>query len=83
MSTLAGKLDALRTAMEKKLPAEMRERMHRGTEELRTSGILDTVLGVGDTAPDWELEASDGKLVRSEDLLAKGPLILSFYRGVW
>jgi peroxiredoxin Q/BCP len=37
------------------------------------------MLGVGDTAPGFELTGEDGKVMTLDDLLAEGPLILYFY----
>ena len=34
---------------------------------------------VGDTAPDFELAADDGRTVKLSDELAKGPVVLFFY----
>ena len=52
--------------------------------ELFASGIEDRVLPVGATAPDLALpDATTGRLVRSADLLALGPLIVTFFRGRW
>lgn len=59
------------------------ELMHRATAELRASGAADRAIGVGDTAPAFELKGSHGDSVSSEALLRKGPLIVSFYRGIW
>ncbi len=53
------------------------------------TGIEDRILPVGAQAPAFALPASSmsdsrsGKLVRSSDLLALGPLVLSFFRGRW
>src|SRR5229473_6081046 len=55
----------------------------RAVEELKLSGIADRVLQAGATAPRFELPDQDGKLIRSADLLAQGPLIVIFYRGRW
>jgi peroxiredoxin Q/BCP len=38
-----------------------------------------TGLKVGDRIPDFELEASDGSMVRSRDLLGKGMVAIYFY----
>lgn len=38
---------------------------------------------VGDAGPDFELPDQLGQMVRSKDLLAKGPLVVTFYRGNW
>ena len=40
-------------------------------------------LGVGDRAPDFDLPDIDGGTVRLTDLLANGPVVLTFYRGAW
>ena len=57
--------------------------MHRATEELRASGIMERVIKVGDKLPAFALPNSSGQEVRSADLLAKGPLVVTFYRGAW
>jgi peroxiredoxin len=57
--------------------------MHRATEELRASGIMDQVIKVGDPLQAFELPNASGQPVRSADLLAKGPLVLTFFRGAW
>jgi len=57
--------------------------MHRATAELIESGQAQRASKAGDVAPEFTLFDSDGKPVSSRRLLAKGPLVLSFYRGVW
>ena len=80
---LKQKLEALRNAAETRIPAEARAIMHRATEDLRRSGIVDRVVKVGQKAPTFELLNQRGDRVSSQALLAKGPLVVSFYRGVW
>ncbi len=55
----------------------------RAIEELFASGIEERILPVGAQAPEFALKDSNGKLVRSVDLLEHGPLILKFFRGRW
>jgi peroxiredoxin len=55
----------------------------RAAAALEASGIASRALGVGDTAPDFELPDPSGLLVRLRDLRAEGPVIVSFYRGQW
>ena len=57
--------------------------MHRATAELKASGAAERAKKVGDKAPAFTLRDPEGKVVSSQDLLARGPLIVSFYRGVW
>lgn len=51
--------------------------------ELFASGIEDRVLPAGAAAPPFALKDARERLVRSEDLLALGPLVLKFFRGRW
>jgi peroxiredoxin len=86
--SLQDRLDAFKADFENgKLPfkptAQQLEAMHRATAELITSGQAGRALKAGDKAPDFVLNDPDGKPVSSRDLLAKGPLVVSFYRGVW
>jgi len=55
----------------------------RAVEELLLSGIEEKILPVGATVPSFELPDSTGRTVRSEDLLALGPLVIDFFRGRW
>ncbi len=66
-----------------KATPEMIAIMQRSTEQLRSSGILQHVLKAGQTAPSFELPNQNGLKVSSSSLLAKGPLVVSFFRGVW
>jgi peroxiredoxin len=58
-------------------------RMQRATDELIESGQAQRAKKAGDAAPEFTLLDPDGKPVASRELLAKGPLVISFYRGVW
>jgi peroxiredoxin len=57
--------------------------MHRATADLIASGKALNAKKAGDKAPEFALKDPDGLVVSSGDLLAKGPLVVSFYRGVW
>ena len=65
------------------VPEEIRNVMQEEAERLANSGISDTSLKTGDKAPSFSLPNTAGKMVSSSDLLAKGPLAISFYRGGW
>lgn len=80
---LQEKLNQLKTGFEAKAPKEVVEIMHGSTQDLRDSGIMEGVLKIGDTAPDFELKNADEKMVRLKELLSFGPLVLCFYRGKW
>jgi peroxiredoxin len=57
--------------------------MRRATEALVASGQAQRALKAGEPAPDFVLEDADGKPVSSRALLKQGPLVVSFYRGIW
>jgi peroxiredoxin len=55
----------------------------RAIVELFETGIEESILPVGELAPEFALKDSVGHLVRSQDLLALGPLVVKFFRGRW
>src|SRR5580700_10412939 len=55
----------------------------RSIEELFASGVEQRILPVGSTAPQFALPDFSGRIVRSADLLALGPVVLNFFRGRW
>ncbi|MGE8158753.1 peroxiredoxin-like family protein [Paraburkholderia sp. NPDC080076] len=64
-------------------PPEIHPIMERATAELVASGQAERALKAGDAAPEFILNDPDGKPVSSTELLKRGALIISFYRGVW
>ncbi len=50
---------------------------------LTADAAAQRALGVGDRAPDFVLPNATGQSVRLSDLLADGPVVLTFYRGAW
>lgn len=86
--TLQAKLDAFKADFEAgkppySVPRSVIETMRRATKELISSGAAQRALKVGDRAPSFALEDPQGNTVTSSVLLAQGPVIVSFYRGVW
>lgn len=81
--SLQAKLDAFKASFETKAPPEAVAVMHKSTMELIASGRAERALKAGDRAPAFSLVDSDGEAVSSIDLLRKGPLVVTFYRGVW
>jgi len=76
-------LDALKKEKIASMPPETVATLVKGTEALINSGIADKAIKVGETLPEFTLPDEKGNLVSSGELLAKGPLAISFYRGVW
>ncbi|NRB59787.1 MAG: AhpC/TSA family protein [Winogradskyella sp.] len=81
--TLQDSLDKLKAKIEGSMPAENVAIMHQTTRDLENSGIGEGILKVGDKAPIFSLPNQEGNLVSSSELLSNGPLVVTFYRGVW
>src|SRR5580658_3422501 len=81
--SLKAELDAFRSEFMAQVSPEIREAMVRADMELAASGIAQRALKAGDRAPDFNLPDARGGYVRLKDLLATGPVVLSFYRGGW
>ncbi len=58
-------------------------KMDAATEELVRSGIAKGVKKEGDRAPDFTLPNPNGDQVSLSRLLARGPVVVTFYRGTW
>jgi peroxiredoxin len=54
-----------------------------GVDAIRAAGIAERALAVGETAPDLTLPDATGRPVALADLLARGPVVITFYRGGW
>ncbi len=86
--TLQDKLDAMREDFENGrfplVPTRSQlDTMQRATQALIDTGQANVALKAGDTAPEFMLDDADGNSVSSRALLGRGPLIATFYRGVW
>ncbi|WP_432123315.1 peroxiredoxin-like family protein [Streptomyces sp. S1] len=81
--SLNAELRSFYEARQQQIPAEVRDIMNRAGEELAASGQADTALSVGAKAPRFALASATGRTVSLDDLLAEGPVVLTFYRGAW
>jgi peroxiredoxin len=62
---------------------EVLDTMSRAAAELIATGQAQRAKKAGDVAPEFILNDPNGKPVSSRELLTRGPLVISFYRGVW
>jgi peroxiredoxin len=67
----------------KYVPTDIQAVHARVVAELKQSSIAERSLKPGSDAPAFELTDQNGKPVRSSDLLARGPLVVTFIRGRW
>ena len=81
--TLQQQLDQITATTRALVQPERLARTEDVIAELRATGIESSTAPIGGTAPTFNLVAANGKRVRSEDLLALGPVVLKFFRGRW
>jgi peroxiredoxin len=83
MPSLQDQLDEITSNTRNLVQPERLAISERAVEELFATGLESRILPVGAQAPEFALKDSNGKLVRSRDLLALGPLVIKFFRGRW
>jgi peroxiredoxin len=86
--SLQAKLDAFKADFEAgmppySVPRSVIDTMHQAMVELIASRAASRALKAGDKAPSFVLNDADCRRVSSAELLSQGPLVVSFYRGVW
>ena len=83
MTQLQDQLDEITSNTRNLVQADRLAVGERAVEELFATGIEDRILPVGATAPSFALKDSNGKIVRSKDMLSLGPMVIKFFRGRW
>lgn len=64
-------------------PPELNALVEQGAGEISAMPIVENALKTGDEAPDFTLRNHSGELRSLNDYLKSGPLVLTFYRGLW
>lgn len=81
--SLTEQLEAANESFRARSPATMLQSIDAAVAHVAASGIVAKAIKQGDRAPDFELPDATGKRVRLSALLARGPVILTWYRGNW
>ncbi len=81
--SLQEQLDAKRDAFTAAGDPEVIAGYQAGIDAVAASGILEKAIQPGGRAPDFTLPNADGTPISLEELLAKGPVVLTWYRGGW
>ena len=81
--SLTARLSDLRVRSTEEIPQDTLKNMREAVDDLSRSGIVDRSMKVGDKAPAFSLPNGSGAFVHLDDLLGKGPVVVSFYRGGW
>jgi len=82
-TSLAEQLDARKAKFVEMAPPARIAAAEGAIADVADSGILDKAINLGDKAPDFTLPDALGNSVSLYEQLAKGPVILTWYRGSW
>jgi peroxiredoxin len=82
-STLSEQREEYRTAWRQRVPADRQAAMERHIAHLTEIGFGQHAKQVGDRAPAIVLPDATGQTLDVASLLAKGPVVVTFYRGGW
>ena len=82
-STLTQQLEEFLAGWKQRVPPERQAIMERHIAHLKETGLGRTAKQVGEPAPAIVLPDAHGKPFDVAQLLAKGPVIVTFYRGGW
>ncbi len=83
MTSLASELEAMSASVRAQAPATVLDTIDAANRRLAQSALAERALQAGQRAPDFVLPDAKGATVSLGQLLARGPLVLSFYRGAW
>jgi peroxiredoxin len=83
MTTLESQLEAARAASRSRASQPVLDAIATANRRLAQSGLLAHALRAGQRAPDFALPDATARTVTLESLLARGPVVASFYRGAW
>lgn len=83
MSDLSKQIAAFEVEKKKKMPEELLATFEQATENLKATGIEDGTIKNGEKAPAFILNNHLGEELSLDGLIAKGPVVLNFYRGGW
>ena len=81
--SLKAQIDAYNVQKDAKLPADVLALMNTTNEELIAQHIKDNALQISQKVENFSLTNHNGENIELADLLKKGPVIISFYRGGW
>ena len=82
-STLQQKLDAKWEQASKSAPADKIAAYEASIRKIADTGVLATAKKVGEVAPEFSLPDAKGGTTTLSELLKKGPVVVTWYRGAW
>ena len=76
-------LKAKKDAFTQSASEDKKQDYEKGIAYVRSSGVMESAVNVGDKAPGFTLPDAVGNKVSLHDVLEKGPVVLVWYRGGW
>jgi hypothetical protein len=83
MTTIAKQSNEVKAAAASQLPAEVAAVFASDQAALAAAGIPAGVVSVGDKLAPFALPDTTGKTRTIDELTARGPAVIVFYRGGW
>jgi peroxiredoxin len=83
MVSLKERLESVSRHVAGHLPRDLLQALEDLILRLKASDVTAASLKAGERLPDFLLPSTDGRLVALQELLARGPLVVSFFRGAW
>jgi hypothetical protein len=81
--SLTSQIEELKQQMGREIPKETLETIAKALEKVGQTGIMGRTCQAGDKAPSFELPDVTGSIIASDEILSRGHMVLSFYRGIW
>lgn len=81
--SLQAELDALYKRFVREAPAAVTEAIREAMKQMADSGVAETCLREGMRPLDFSLPGQHRQMVTLSELLAQGPVVISFFRGGW
>jgi len=81
--SLQKRLENVKSDFAKEASQEALDAFARATRELIDSGLAERALGEGAPMPRFSVRDTAGEVVNSIRIVAKGPTVLTFFRGRW
>jgi len=81
--SLATDLSTFKDGAYARMPKEHSQALSKSIEDFVHTWNPADAINVGEPFPDFSLSDATGKQVSMKELLAKGPVLISFYRGGW
>ena len=81
--SLQNEIQVLMGELGEKVPAEMMEKVGAFIGRLARDDVAKNACKIGDKAPDFSLNGTSGHTIALAELLNKGPIVVTFFRGEW